>query len=747
MTTVTAARDPAALASQPLLDALDVGVILIDANDRVVYWNRWMAHASGIAASHARGRTLTELFGDKVSPALLNTLAPARQGMAGVLSNRLHRRPLPLFNRVGGRCDPMEQSVHVKPVAADGGNMALIQVTDVTSAVAREKHLRESEAALRLRHRAIEASSHGVMIVDAQAPDMPIVYANTAFRRITGYDPDEVVGRNPRFLHGEDTAQEALDGIRQAIAERREGMAVVRNYRKDGGLFWNELLIAPVFDTAGNLTHFVGVQRDISARVRAQAELSEALADLRDSNLRLDNERRFTSAILRTVGALVVVVDRAGRIVSFNRACEELSGVKEADAVGCRMAEFIPDPEGATLFRAASATGAGREQSTLPFRAHDGSVRSIRWAFTRLPHGRDGLPFLICTGTDVSERNRALALLRTEKGILEMVAQAEDLKSIAVKLCEAVQGQLPGTRASLLLSSEDGTTLHHLAGPDLPRDYVARVDALPVGPSAMACGRAAALNAPVVTVDIRQDPDWAPYREAADWAGLRACWVMPIAASDGQMLGVFAVYHTVPASPPPSDMETLWRVAKLASLVIERHRARERIHYLALHDTVTGLPNRASLSERLKVAMRAAQRRGARMALLFIDLDGFKAINDRYGHDAGDAALKTVAGRLRGAVRKADTAARIGGDEFVVLLEEITAPDDAELVAAKIVDAIRAPMTWHGETMQVGASIGISVYPSDATTPDAMLTRADDAMYLAKTAGKNRWRRYDPKSG
>jgi diguanylate cyclase (GGDEF)-like protein len=156
---------------------------------------------------------------------------------------------------------------------------------------------------------------------------------------------------------------------------------------------------------------------------------------------------------------------------------------------------------------------------------------------------------------------------------------------------------------------------------------------------------------------------------------------------------------------------------------------------------LTDLPNRRMLMDRLNQAVVIAKRNGQRFGLFFIDLDGFKRINDNYGHEAGDRVLKTVAARLSACTRSSDTAGRIGGDEFAVILGTLTHYADAGYVADKILAALCLPISLqNGVQEQVGASIGISVFPDDAQDGDSLLATADDAMYAVKKTGKNSYR-------
>lgn len=180
-----------------------------------------------------------------------------------------------------------------------------------------------------------------------------------------------------------------------------------------------------------------------------------------------------------------------------------------------------------------------------------------------------------------------------------------------------------------------------------------------------------------------------------------------------------------------------------ASDITLRIEAEERFRHLAFHDTLTRLPNRRLLADRLEQAVRNAARNGHRVALLLIDLDGFKQVNDRHGHAAGDRVLETVAERLRETVREVDTVARMGGDEFVVLLPEVRSADDALIVAEKIHAAIGEPIADGAHEHHVGTSIGISVFPDHGDSAEALLHRADHAMYHGKSRGGKSTRLYD----
>lgn len=173
--------------------------------------------------------------------------------------------------------------------------------------------------------------------------------------------------------------------------------------------------------------------------------------------------------------------------------------------------------------------------------------------------------------------------------------------------------------------------------------------------------------------------------------------------------------------------------------ITDRKRDEETILHMATHDPLTNLPTLRLARDRLEMAAAIAKRQKRPMAALFIDIDGFKAINDTWGHDAGDRVLREIASRLVSCVRESDTAARIGGDEFLVVLSNLASRDDAALVAKKMLDAFSRPIGIAEGDVAVGLSVGIAVYPEDGTGPDDLIKAADGAMYRVKRAGKNNY--------
>ncbi len=197
------------------------------------------------------------------------------------------------------------------------------------------------------------------------------------------------------------------------------------------------------------------------------------------------------------------------------------------------------------------------------------------------------------------------------------------------------------------------------------------------------------------------------------------------------------------SSSPIRDADgRITKIVHVTRDITERKVAAQRIERLALHDMLTGLPNRTLFFDRLNQVLAVAKRNRNVFALLFMDLDDFKTINDNLGHEAGDQLLKEVSKRMVSNVRKLDTIARMGGDEFIGISGMITAPEDAEIMAQKILASLSDPFDLSGHRCSIGMSIGISIYPLDGDDAETLLRKADESMYRVKKSGKGRYLRY-----
>jgi diguanylate cyclase (GGDEF)-like protein/PAS domain S-box-containing protein len=346
---------------------------------------------------------------------------------------------------------------------------------------------------------------------------------------------------------------------------------------------------------------------------------------------------------------------------------------------------------------------------------------------------------------DITERRQADALRDGQAKILEMIATSAPLDAVLDHLTRLVESQLAGIFGSVLLLDKDGARLRHGAAPSLPDSYTRAIDGLQVGPKAGSCGAAVYRREAVVVADVMSNPLWTDHWELAVAHGLRSCWSTPILSHHGAVLGTFAMYSATVREPTDAETRLVDAATRIAGIAIERKQAEDRIHFMANHDALTGLPNRALLSDRLAQAVVYAQRYDRWVTVVFVDLDNFKFVNDSLGHNAGDELLKIIAKRMVDCVRGTDTVVRLGGDEFVILL--FGQPKNADMASTtlqKIRSAIAEPIQIDGHDLQVTCSIGLANYPNDGADPDTLLANADAAMYRAKETGRDNFQFYTP---
>ncbi len=350
---------------------------------------------------------------------------------------------------------------------------------------------------------------------------------------------------------------------------------------------------------------------------------------------------------------------------------------------------------------------------------------------------------LIGVSRDITERRKADLLRDGQAKVLEMIAIGAPLEAVLERLVRLIESQSIGIFGCVLLVDQDQVRLRRGAAPSMAPAYVDTLDGLAIGPDVMSCGTAVHRRQTVVVADIEQDPLWRNYRELAIAHGYRACWSTPIISHQGDALGVFAMYATAAREPTPVETKLIEVAARMAGLAIERKRAEDRIHYMARHDALTGLPNRGVLNDRLSQALLYAERYDRWAAVVFVDLDQFKVINDSLGHGAGDELLKTVANRMASCMRATDTVVRLGGDEFVIVLFD--QPKNSDVISEtvqKIRAAIATPLQIDGRDLRVTCSLGIATYPDDGADPDTLLAKADAAMYRAKEMGRDDFQFY-----
>ena len=351
---------------------------------------------------------------------------------------------------------------------------------------------------------------------------------------------------------------------------------------------------------------------------------------------------------------------------------------------------------------------------------------------------------------EIHERERIEAYDKFRAHTLELLAKNENLDDILESIVLGVEGLRGKFICSILLLDKRGKKFVRGIAPHLPAFYNTALEGLEVGIGVGSCGTAAVTKESVIVEDIQTHPYWNDYKELAAQADLASCWSEPIISSSGLILGTFAMYCREVAIPSADDIELIKRTARLASVSIERKYAEDEVNYLAFFDSLTHLPNRRLLLDRLNQALASRGHSKKQVALLFIDLDKFKALNDSLGHDMGDLLLQQVASRMKACVRGSDTVSRVGGDEFVVMLkglseQDIVAASEAEIIGKKILQSLSETYQLASHQYNITPSIGVTILDNEQKNADEVFKQADIAMYQSKKAGGCALFFYDPK--
>lgn len=370
----------------------------------------------------------------------------------------------------------------------------------------------------------------------------------------------------------------------------------------------------------------------------------------------------------------------------------------------------------------------------------DGSAFHVEIGITALTH--NDAPAIQAVVRDITERKRLEALQLGQNRILNMIATGAALPDILNELALFAERQSSGSVCSILRLDSEGTRFVECTAPSLPSAYFGHLQMPGAGPRNGACGTSVFRAEPVMVTNIETDPLWFGRRKFVLDQGLKACTSWPIFGTDKKVLGAFTLYFQESRQPDDAELQLFSACTNLAAIAIESRASEQRIRYLAHYDGLTSLPNRFLFKEYLDLALRNAQRHENRFAVLFLDLDKFKQINDTMGHDAGDLVLQETAQRLRSCLRDTDKIARMGGDEFYVLIEELHDGRHAADVAQKLLKEACRPVHIDGKECSLSVSIGISVYPEDGITAQTLIKNADTAMYRSKENGKNTYRFY-----
>ena len=627
---------------------------------------------------------------------------------------------------------------------------------------------------------AIEETSDAVVITDSEGT---IQYVNPAYTRMTGYSAEEVIGRNPRLLKNS-LGPAVHQQIRETVQEGQVWRGEAANRRKDGSPYVEEITVAPVRDARGGIRRFISIRRDVTARHAANENTA------------------LLASIVEACEDAIVSSTPAGTILSWNRGAERLYGYRAEEVVGKPVSMLSPaGQEGVGLTKDGrriqiSVSTRPIRDAAGRITAHAAIIRDVTER-VQAQEARAVLASIVESATDAIFRATPDGLILSWNKAAEAMYgyRAEDVVGKPVSLL--APGDAGREVARVLDRIKRGETIKQWETATAHRNG-GRIDvSLTVSPVRNAAGEV--VGSSCIARDIsRRRRDREALRQSEEkyeWLVANLPDVVWVSDEEGQPVfassnceglsgytqeevcqpglwasrihpenqpRVAAANRAVFETGEPlgaeyrflrKDGRWIWiqsRCVKieerggrrfqhgLLSDVTERKRMEQKLAHQATHDSLTGLPNRDIFEGRCRQVLDRARRRNGMAALLYLDLDRFKRINDRLGHQAGDRLIQLAAARLAGCLRESETLSRSRGDRFMLILNDVRAPQDAVSVAERILEALATPFPVKNNEVSLGASIGIAIYPQDGTDLVMLQRAADAALFAAKHQGKQR---------
>lgn len=507
-----------------------------------------------------------------------------------------------------------------------------------------------------------------------------------------GYQPDSFKVNHDKWaslLHPDDSY--VMERLNSHLEQHDDYSVDYRLRSAEGDWVWIESQGQIVErDSKGKPTRMVGIHMDITER-----KISE--------DLLIQNEERLRT-IFEILPIGVTLTDKNGQIVECNSASESLLGISRKEHLTRQHDDQrweIYRPDGTQMPpEEYAAVRSLKNQTTVKNQVmqvcHSGSCIWLNVSATPLNHPVYGL---VVSYVDISDKREA----------------EERLNLAASVFTHAREGIMITDKYARIIDVNKGFT--QITGYE--RDEV-----LGLNPNILNSGRQSKEFYNLMWKSLFEDGHWSGEVWNRNKHGIiypQMITISTIKNSDGMTQNYLALF---------TDITSL-------------KEQQEQLEHIAHYDVLTQLPNRSLLGDRLQQAIFASQRHGSLLAVLFIDLDGFKKVNDRHGHNAGDALLVELSKRMQAVLREEDTLARIGGDEFVVVLVNLEAPSDCEVILRRLLESTSEPIVIEEESVCVSASIGVTFYPKDHVDADKLMRHADQAMYQAKQSGKNRYHYFD----
>lgn len=508
----------------------------------------------------------------------------------------------------------------------------------------------------------------------------------------------------------------------------------------DGSMRYLRISAERLHDATGGMRGWHGLAIDVTEAHQCHGEFSELRA-----------------AVDASPDMIFVTDCETLRFVYVNDIACELTGYDRGALLALPPHELLMIDREQLRREVDTATTSGGTTREIRTRTRSGNS-SIAEERTRAVVVR-GRWLIVSAVTDISQRKRAewardrlSRFYASLSGTNEAILRATTPADLFAQVCEAavVSEDIHMTTILLWEASRGDLEVRAVAGVSIERIRALALSAqadVPGGGGLV--GRCFRSGRAYTSDDHELDSRTEPWHEVARSTGVKSCAAVPIVKA-GQIIGAMLIAAKRRRAFDRDSVVLLERMAGNVAFALENmeHEAQRRegekhIEFMATHDALTQLPNRALLNQSLKIAIESARRHGRRFALLFLDLDRFKTINDSLGHDAGDELLQVIGERLRQCVRASDLVSRIGGDEFVLLLNEVDNNDDVGRFADKLLTRILEPLILNGHEHRMSTSIGVAFYPEDADDGDHLMKHADMAMYRAKELGKNNVQFYD----
>jgi diguanylate cyclase (GGDEF)-like protein/PAS domain S-box-containing protein len=573
-------------------------------------------------------------------------------------------------------------------------------ITDITREKVAELALQESESKFR---RLVEnLSSHHIFYRHDAAGIY--TYLSPSIKNVLGFSVQEFLNSHYKeFLTGSPVNHKAAESTRRAIAGEKQPPYELEVRDKGGAVHCLEIIESAVQNDRGDVTALEGVAQDITERKGAEKALQLSQEKYR--------------ALVETSNDFVWEVDADGIYTYCSPQVERILGYAPEDMLGKTPFDFMSPEEAVNIgeqFRALA-------ENSSPFSSLENT--NLHSEGQEVVLETSGVPFFDVEGNlagyrgidrDITERKHAERQLRVQQEFLQSVI--DGVHDTIMVIDENCNIQLMNEAARASLNPEFIADIHH------PKCHeVFHHSNTPCDGENYPCPLHQVIESGKPTTVVHSHP-----------------------GADGKLSHVELI-----ATPLLEEDGTVRSVIESARDITGHLSAQQQLEEqkvwlerLAHHDALTGLPNRLLFLDRLQQAIKKAHREDNQLAVLFVDLDRFKQINDSLGHAMGDAVLKAVARRLQGCLREDDVVARLGGDEFTIILDSLHKPQHAMVLAQKLIRSVQRPVRHEDHELYVSASVGISLYPQDGQNADVLLQNADAAMYKAKDEGRSNFQFY-----